>query len=129
MAIFSWSPQFVTGLPEVYAHHQHLIGLTNRVGDLLERPEALGPSELDTAFDELVSYAGYHFRAEQALMNQAGLDPRHTRPHHGEHATFVQDVMRMRSGITSSDPKGARDLCQFLAHWLRYHILRPDQAM
>jgi hemerythrin-like metal-binding protein/PAS domain S-box-containing protein len=129
MSIFSWNNHFVTGLPEVDAHHRHLVDLTNQVGDLLERPEAAGQSELEAAFDELVSYAGYHFATEQALMTQAGLDPRHVQPHNAEHTSFVQDVIRMRSGLRSSDPQGARDLCRFLANWLVCHILGTDQAM
>jgi hemerythrin-like metal-binding protein len=130
MVLFSWSPpHFVTSPVEIDDHHLRLMGLTNRVGDLLASRSALDPLELDQAFDELVAFTEYHFTTEQALMDQVGVDLRHSGPHKEEHASFLQDVVQMRDNLKSSDMDRARNLCQFLAHWLVYHILGTDQAM
>src|ERR1035438_8427644 len=130
MVLFSWSsPYFVASSVEIDEHHQRLMGLTNRVGSLLAHPQALDPLELHQAFDELVAFTEYHFTAEQTLMDQVGVDLRHSGQHREEHASFLQDVVQMRDCLDSSDMDTARDLCQFLTQWLVHHILGTDQAM
>lgn len=48
--------------------------------------------ELDTLFQELVDYAGYHFSVEEALMHWVGIDARHIIGHAKNHRRFLHEI-------------------------------------
>ncbi len=129
MATFPWSNRFLTGLAMVDEHHRRLVELTNQIGTLLERPEAPEAGDLQAAFLELEAYAGYHFKAEEALMDSAGVDPRHAEGHRAEHRGFLDDVLRLKAEAGPTRPEKAQELSAFLTHWLVYHILSTDKAL
>ncbi len=127
METFVWDQRFVTGLPTVDEQHQHLVGIINRVGDMLVATH-VGEAELQAIFKELADYARYHFAEEEKLMEAAGLDRRHATKHQQHHAQFVEQLLQMwRSRTTMEHP--AEMLQSFLASWLAFHILGEDQSM
>lgn len=129
MTSFEWTPCFLTGLTTVDEQHHHLVDLINQFGELLMRPQTIGTDDLEAVFGELASYAQVHFQDEEALMVQAGLDPRHIAHHHAQHTQFLQDVAYMHSGLQAGNPQGASALLDFLSNWLAFHILGTDQLM
>lgn len=129
MESFHWDQHFVTGLEKVDEQHHHLVDVINQFGELLTRPEDVAFEDIETVFGELAAYAQYHFREEESLMNEAGVDPRHQEHHRQEHLNFLQEVTQMHSTFAPESPDKAKPLLKFLVYWLAYHILGSDQSM
>lgn len=129
MESFHWDQHFVTGLDKVDEQHHHLVDVINQFGELLTRPEDVAFDDIERVFGELAAYAQYHFREEESLMNETGVDPRHQEHHRQEHASFLQEVTRMHSTFAPESPDRAKPLLKFLIYWLAYHILGSDQTM
>jgi hemerythrin len=128
MQSFTWDARFDTGIGSVDEQHQQLVVLINRCGTLLA--EKASPfAEVEGLFLELFKYARHHFADEEALMAQAGLDPRHQSHHQGAHADFLEHVLTLHAEVSEDNPDAAVRLVDFLVRWLIYHILGEDQEM
>lgn len=127
IAPFRWADYFETGFVEVDAQHHKLVDLVNALAQRAATGSEIQPVELAHVLDGLGSYASHHFTTEEALMERAGLDPRHVRAHRQSHADFVAQVESMRS---AADPTRAVPvLYRFVTSWLTFHILDTDQSM
>jgi diguanylate cyclase (GGDEF)-like protein/hemerythrin-like metal-binding protein len=128
MESFEWDAHFETGLPQVDRQHHGLVDLINQVAaDFTERGEI--PDDVDAVFEQLAAYAVEHFEAEEALMAQVGVDPRHIARHAAIHAHFIGEIGTLQRDLDRQDPKAFERLVNFLVHWLGYHILGLDQNM
>ncbi|SEQ42132.1 hemerythrin [Ectothiorhodospira magna] len=128
MNTFHWDSAFLTGLHTVDAQHQHLVDLINRLGQA-RMDNQLQPDDLATLHQELVDYAQHHFRDEENLMKQAGIDPRHITAHVQAHVDFLQEVSRRHASAEISTLCSSRQLLDYLTHWLAFHILGQDHNM
>ncbi|MCF7821779.1 MAG: bacteriohemerythrin [Mariprofundaceae bacterium] len=128
MESFHWNQHFVTQLPAVDQQHHHLVDIINEFGRLLAG-NTLVFDDIEALFQQLTSYAQYHFQEEEALMSQFGIDQRHFQHHVNKHRGFLQDVLAMHAGISSDNLNAAGHLLEFLTQWLAYHILGSDQDM
>ncbi|HEX5634128.1 MAG TPA: GGDEF domain-containing protein, partial [Gemmatimonadales bacterium] len=126
MDSFRWDASFLTGLDTVDEQHHHLVDVLNRFGEMVVRPTGVSAAEAEDLFGELTRYAQYHFTEEEALMVRAGIDPHHLEVHRGEHASFVDEVVRLHAQAGSA---ASSALLSFLVHWLTYHILGMDRSM
>ena len=54
---------------------------------------------------------------------------KHIEEHIKVHRVFMQDIYSMQAFILEEDQSSARQLLDFLIHWLAYHILGIDQNM
>ncbi len=129
MDSFRWDKHFETGLAEVDKQHHHLVDVINRFGDLLSQLEGVSFGDIETVFNELADYAKYHFREEEYMMSLVGLDPRYVAHHVQLHLNFLQELARMRAGVSPQKPDAAKPLLKFLTYWLAFHILGTDQSM
>ena len=129
MESFRWDKHFETGLAEVDKQHRHLVDMINRFGDLLSQLAGVSFADIETVFHELAEYAQYHFKEEESMMWQAGLDTRFVAHHIQLHTNFLQELTRMREGVTPQKPDAAEPLLKFLTYWLAFHILGIDQSM
>lgn len=128
MTSFDWGKHFETGIRDVDAQHHGLVDLINAFGAQLSQ-NRIDAKQVDETVEHLAVYAGQHFRDEEALMHECGLDRRHVAAHVDAHQAFLQEVNEMRSHLTEDDAASARYLLDFLTHWLAYHILGVDQNM
>lgn len=128
MESFHWDKHYETGLENVDQQHHALVNLINRFGELLTQPDSVPFDDIKTLFTELAAYAQYHFREEESMMLQVGLDPRHIEQHKRLHADFLQEVTQMHAGVAERH-ETAEGLLKFLTYWLAYHILGTDQSM
>lgn len=128
MDSFEWDEHFETGLAEVDAQHRQLVDIVNQFGRMSAANELVF-TEIETIFNRLADYALYHFREEEMLMADTGVDERFQQDHVKTHQQFIREVKGIRSEITPSNPGAARHLLEFLTHWLAYHILGTDQKM
>ncbi len=125
MECFSWNKRFETGLDEVDRQHKMLVDIINRLSEAKEKDV----EEETSWLDELLDYAQYHFREEELLMHQIGIDSRHIDSHIEAHKAFIEKIMAICFSVGSSDKEINKDLLDFLVHWLGYHILVTDQNM
>jgi len=128
MDTFVWDQNFVTGLSDVDEQHHALVDLFNELSLSLFLSDAQREGVLHDTFDRLVAYTRYHFRDEEALMREVGVDLRHIEIHQGLHQQFVEQVNAMWARhATMQDP--AETFVGFLTAWLGLHILGVDQSM
>ncbi|MBS0347874.1 MAG: bacteriohemerythrin [Proteobacteria bacterium] len=124
---FRWAEYFETGFAEVDGQHHKLVDLINMLVQRAANGAIIQPAELSHVLDGLARYAIHHFATEEALMEQAGIDPRHLRSHRQIHADFVARVEEMRQ---SDDTERVVSLLyRFVTSWLTFHILDTDQSM
>lgn len=128
MESFHWNDRFLTGLPEVDAQHLELVTLINRFGDALTDGTDRQPADIDALFADLTEYARSHFAAEERLMGEVAVDPRHVRRQREQHGAFARQLDAMR-GASRDDAEGDRRVMTFLARWLANHILGVDVAL
>lgn len=128
MQAFVWSPRFETGIASVDQQHQLLVGLVNQVGDLLIQASAASEDKIQEVFHQLADYVRFHFKDEERVMAEAGLDPAFISIHKSHHRDFGEQVLAMWQARKSMQ-RPAESLHGFLAAWLTFHILGEDQAM
>jgi len=125
---FHWNKHFETTLENTDQQHQTLVQMVNRYGELLTRADSAASGEVAVVLDKLVAYARYHFRDEEAIMQQVGLDPRYIEQHKQFHTEFLQEVTLMQNGLGERQ-EDAQQLLKFLTYWLTFHILGIDRTM
>lgn len=128
MESFHWDKHFETAISTVDEQHRGLVDLINEFGELLIQASTVSGDAIEDLFNRLAAYAQYHFQEEEALMQEAGLDPRHLQSHVLVHRQFVRDVTLLHEGLAQR-PEAAHELLKFLTYWLAYHILGSDQDM
>lgn len=128
MNSFEWNPVFETGITDVDTQHHHLVDVINDFGDLLTE-DHLTSDRIAVIFKELTEYADYHFRDEEILMKNIGLDMRHQESHSEVHSSFLTEVVNLAAESDDDTGAGLKHLLDFLIHWLAYHILGADQNM
>lgn len=125
---FQWSKSFVTGLENIDDQHHHLVNLINQFGSALSENK-VNLVDIADMFKELARYSDYHFKAEEHLMAQFGVDQRHIDHHVKAHASFLEDAGIIFADISRDNSEVPRRLLDYLTHWLAYHILGEDQSM
>lgn len=128
MTVFTWHPSFVTDIPFVDEQHHGLVDLFNELSDFLVHNEERCEAASKSALDRLLTYAETHFREEEGMMNDVGLDPRHKQSHHNAHQDFLMHVRSLwDTRCHLSNP--SETFNGFLTSWLGLHILGVDQSM
>jgi hemerythrin-like metal-binding protein len=125
--IFVWSGKYRVGIAKVDQQHKKLVTLINALAR--QYTEADNPSVLVKVLDELVSYTNYHFKAEENLMRQCGVDPEFQVGHQRAHAAFIQEVTRANKLARDNSQAISTRTLTFLSRWLIQHILGTDMRM
>jgi hemerythrin len=128
MGSFCWNRDFETGIPDVDRQHRRLVDIVNRLGDLLTENKIVF-SDIEGTIKELIDYAQYHFREEQKMMIDTGMDRNYLSHHFEIHKSFLEEINYLRSDISQDNLASAKKMLDFLVHWLVYHILGEDQNM
>ena len=125
--IFVWSGKYQIGIAKIDQQHKKLVALINTLANKLA--EQADPTALMKIFDELASYANYHFKSEEALMQDFGVDPEFEASHRASHASFVHEVTRARNAARGNPLQVSTRTLSFLSRWLILHILGTDMRM
>ena len=128
MDTFIWTSNFETGIPLVDSQHRKLVDITNQLGQLLQSGDLIDESHLQEIFHELAEYGRHHFRDEEQLMLEKGIDLRHRAEHAGLHRQFFEQVVGLWKSRTEM-ARPAEIIHGFLASWLTVHILGEDRNM
>lgn len=122
--LFIWNSKLVTGLQDIDEHHKNLVRLVN---DLHRAMKAkAGATASGRILDELVDYTRYHFEFEEKLFSK------HSYPATSEHKIAHRNLVEKVTGFQQEFKKGkaglSMELMNFLADWLRQHIMKTDMA-
>ncbi|SOB74920.1 diguanylate cyclase (GGDEF) domain-containing protein/hemerythrin-like metal-binding domain protein [Marinobacter sp. LV10R510-11A] len=124
--IFPWNRNFETGIAKIDEQHKVLVEILNR----LAWHFASSNSELECGhiLDELLSYAAYHFKAEEEIWKTALGEQEMVRSHHDGHQLFFVQIQMYRSS-DEPEEKVMGELFSYLTRWLAFHILESDRRM
>ena len=126
MKAFKWSALFETGMPDVDRQHRKLVNLVNDLGNDVD---GATPEHLNQALQKMADYTVYHFSCEEKIMAEHHVASAHADSHRETHQKFIRQVsawMGRRKGTEALDLK---QLLEFLANWLVFHILGDDQSL
>lgn len=122
MPVFEWNSSFEVGVQQFDSHHQHLVGLLNKVYDDFTSG---APSEnVGIILDELIDYATYHFTAEESWMKETRFPQ--IEQHSWEHEMFSKRVIEIQKDFHKGNQRLTLEVLTFLKNWLTNHILKSD---
>jgi hemerythrin-like metal-binding protein len=129
MAFITWNDDFLTGIEIVDLQHRWLVDMINDAA-----PKFLDCAPKDKAdrrrlFEGLIDYTSLHFRTEEDIMAETGVDARVLEHHQATHAALVREVLDWREKIDYCNPADGQNFLGFLAGWLLFHVLGEDQTM
>ena len=123
-----WSTDFEIGIASVDGQHKHLVDLVNRLSNQLLTVN-LNEEQRLGYLRELTDYTHYHFQAEDALMEAAGLDAGFILHHKYTHQRFMDQVRLFSCAVIDSPQRYMDVLLKYLYGWLVFHILGMDHRM
>jgi hemerythrin-like metal-binding protein len=122
MAFFEWSDSFSVKHEEMDSQHKTLVGYVNEFYEACEEQQSY--QDLLKLFDNIVGYTGFHFKAEEELMEQNNFPD--LRTHKIIHEQLVERVVDYRSRLEKEEPYIAEQIRNFLKMWLSSHIKGID---
>ena len=118
-----WSEDYSVSVQVFDAHHKRLFALIDRLYQAM-RAGTTG-SELAAIFDELASYTGYHFTAEEAAFDHFGYPGCERQK--AQHRELIAEVKRLRGDLEAGKGLVAVEVMEFLRDWLTQHIKGCDK--
>lgn len=118
--IVIWDDTLRVGVDALDKDHQVIVSLMNRTAHA-----SLDEKEMEMVVKELVDYALYHFKREEALM-QSFQYPR-LKEHRAQHRDLISHVNALsKKWRKNRDPEMLLELRTFLREWWLGHILSED---
>jgi len=124
--IFPWNRNFETGIEKIDEQHKVLVEILNRLA--WHFTSSISKLECNHILDELISYAAYHFKAEEEIWKAALGEQEMVRSHHDGHQLFFVQIQMYRSS-DEPEEKVMGELFSYLTRWLAFHILESDRRM
>lgn len=125
MSILKWTPDLAVGNTLIDEDHRHLFDLLDRLHQDMSTGQI--NQETQSIVDALREYAEAHFSREEELMRKISYP--HYAVHKAEHDRFLSEVCALQSRMARGARTAQLDIDQFLAAWLREHVLVRDMAL
>lgn len=122
MTQLAWTNELAIGLPSLDEQHMQLFAISNDLLSAITQGE--GEAALKEIFDRLKAYTEYHFKEEEAYMEEIGYPD--LSAHAAEHALLlvrVNTLWRLLQGGEAISPKG---VSLFISDWIVGHIMEKD---
>ena len=127
---FQWGTELETGIKIMDEQHAGLIETINGLVQMSFRNEPIANNTITDIYASLTHYVATHFSAEETLMEQYKIDPRHRAAHDTAHKDFNQEVASYFSDLSSlASLHKLGDVAHFLIRWLAHHILSMDRSL
>ena len=126
----TFDDEFITGVDEIDDQHRNLVNLTNEAARVFAGSPP--PNQVRQLMQELLSYAIYHFRTEEGLMQQYGYreaDQEAAESHVRRHRDFAAKVVSVQEALQRREFVDSAALVEYLADWIAHHILGTDQEL
>lgn len=130
--VFPWNDQYNTGIPDVDAQHKKLVWLLNDLAGKLTEDDS---GAILQSFEELISYAEYHFDYEEKIWQETFSEEGWSgdswlKSHKANHDSFLPAIMKMKKDQQKLPlTEVTENLVRFLIRWLIFHIVDDDMRM
>lgn len=125
MSLVKWSNDLAVGNAAIDEDHRNLFNLLERLH--IDMSSGQINQETQSIVDALREYAESHFAREEEFMRKISYE--HYPTHKAEHDRFVSEVCALQSRVARGARTAQLDIDQFLAGWLREHVLVRDMAL
>lgn len=125
MALYEWDDSLSVGNAQIDKDHKRLMDLVAQLNEAMRSGQ--GRSAVGTILDELVSYTEEHFRTEENFMREINYPDFPV--HKAEHERLVKEVKDLQTRFQSGSITITVSVSNFLADWLRNHILVQDKKL
>ena len=125
MPLYSWYDTYSIGNEEIDYHHKSLFNILNTLYDSSFEPD--NTVTFNETLDKLISYADYHFEAEEQFMRDnkyKDIGKQTT-----EHLYFKQRVTELKKTSRTTNYELCHDVIVFLGDWLIQHIMIEDKKI
>lgn len=122
-----WQPQFDIGVTRLDEQHRQLVAMLNSLYQIIG-PE-IEPSAVWQLFGSFNRYADTHFRLEERLAKEYGLDPSKLQQHWAEHESYRLRMRGFARALENGDPHTPVQMMSFLYNWWIGHICGVDRAL
>jgi hemerythrin-like metal-binding protein len=119
-----WTNKLSIGIPEIDDQHKKLVALVNQLHRAMTLKQ--GASQAGHILDELVDYTTTHFSFEEKLFNEHGYPEKDA--HIETHRKLVTKVQEFQHEFKNGKAGLSLELMDFLADWLKSHIMKTDRA-
>ncbi len=123
ITLIRWDDSLKVNVSELDAQHQKLIAMVNELYDAMRQRQ--GKAMLGTLIDNLVAYAGTHFRAEETYFIRFAYPE--MEQHRREHAAFKKKIAEFKVRLEEHEVGIAGDIIDFLSTWIKHHIREVDR--
>ena len=122
MESLQWTPNLSVGDATLDSDHKKMIAMINMAFDAMNGPDPQAPSVI---LKELMDYTRYHMAEEEKVMKEMGYPD--LEEHRRVHAALTLQVASYQKQVDSaSQAVPAKEIFQFLSHWLISHIVGQD---
>ncbi|MHB8666512.1 MAG: bacteriohemerythrin [Burkholderiales bacterium] len=125
MAKFSWTDDLYTRNALIDGDHHQLVDRVNALFEAMDSGE--GNARISKAMNDLIACAEAHFGREQAEMER--IEYVAALAHRGEHAKLIRQLVELRAMLERGGKINVPAVTDFLADWLRDHILTADMKL
>jgi len=122
MSPLKWTEDLHVGHETIDEQHKRLFSIAADLVHAVE--EGRGEAMLKEIFARLKDYTKYHFREEEAYMEQIGYPQ--TDAHAAQHAILIIRVGTLKRLIESGEPISPEGVGLFLQDWIAQHIMQDD---
>lgn len=123
--MFNWSNGFSVNIPQIDQQHQTLFRIGKKVYLLNQSKDSDHFDELVSTLQELSDYAKFHFKEEEALLEQYEFGDLHN--HKKEHQKFIDYLENITvEDLDQNQLTAIDDLIKFIASWILNHISKSD---
>jgi len=125
MALYVWDDSLSVGNAQIDKDHKRLIDLVAQLNEAMRSGQ--GRTVVGAILDDLVSYTEDHFRTEENYMREINYPDFPV--HQAEHERLVKEVKDLQTRFQSGSITITVSVSNFLADWLRNHILVQDKKL
>ena len=117
-----WHDKYSVGIEEIDVQHRELLRMFSLVQDAAQGRQ--GWSEIHYGIVEVISFADFHFRFEEALMRMYGF------PDYAEHSQLHRHIIKRAHGVVQETLRSESpvEVIAFFRDWLVSHMQGEDRA-
>lgn len=120
-----WEAKYTLGIEQIDDQHQMFFYLITKLDELSDLPNF--HDDLPRVLNEIVEYAAFHFKKEEALMASVQFDG--LEAHHDNHEKIKKDIYQVCKNLVEKEfsKEDVKKLVKHLEVWIDHHILETDQ--
>ncbi len=123
MPLIKWRDSYSVGVEQFDNEHRKLVELINRMFVIVRDKDDV--SAVSDAVGRLIDYTQFHFKSEEAALQQAGFP--NLGAHKKQHAELERQVIAFQQRILTENESVRVEFYSFLREWLIKHILEEDK--